>query len=47
MIPTKIKNSASVEMFKNKISKLKPNDCDCKLCQDYLYGIEYVNLVDN
>ena len=33
-------------MFKNKISKWEPNDCECKLCQDYLYKIGYVNLAD-
>ena len=31
MIPIEIKNSSTVEMFKSKISKREPNDCDCKL----------------
>ena len=47
MVPIEIKNFWSVEMFKNKISKGEPNDCDCKLCHNYLHGIEYVNLVDD
>ena len=47
MIPIEIKDSSSVEMFKNKISKWEPNNCDCKLCQDYLHRIGYVNLVDD
>ena len=34
-------------MFKNKISKWDPNDCDFKLCYNYLYIIGYVNLVDD
>ena len=46
MIPIEIKNSSTVETFKSKISKWEPNDCDCKLCQDYLHGIAYVNLLD-
>ena len=46
MIPIEIKNSSTVEIFKSKISKWEPNDCDCKLCQDYLHRIGYVNLVD-
>ena len=25
----------------------KSNDCDCKLCQYYLYRIGYINLVDD
>ena len=46
MIPIEIKNSLTAEISKSKISKWKPNDCDYKLCQDYLHGIGYVNLVD-
>ena len=46
MTPIEVKNSSSVEMFKNKISRWEPNDCGCKLCQDKLYSIGYVNLVD-
>ena len=46
MIPIEIKNSLTVEVFKSKISKWEPNDCECKLFQDYLHKIEYVNLVD-
>ena len=47
MIPIEIKNFSSVEMFENKISKGKPNNCGCKLCQDYFHRIRYVNLVDD
>ena len=47
MIPIEIKDSSSVEMFKNKISKWEPNNSDCKLCQNYLHRIGYVNLVDD
>ena len=47
IILIEIKNSSTVEMFKNKISRWEPNDCECKLCQDYLYRIGYVNLVDD
>ena len=46
MISIEIKNSLTVEIFKSKISKWEPNDCDCKLCQDYLHRIGYVNLFD-
>ena len=34
-------------MFKNKISKWERNDCESKLCLDYLYKIEYINLVND
>ena len=46
MIPIEIKNYSTIEIFKTKISKLEPNDCDCKVCQDYLHRIGYVNFVD-
>ena len=42
MIPIEIKNYSTVEIFKSKISKCEPNDCECKLCQDYLHRIGYV-----
>ena len=31
-IPVEIKNSLRVKIFKNKVRKWEPNDCDCKLC---------------
>ena len=46
MITIEIKNSLTVEIFKSKISKWEPNDCECKLCQDYLHRTGYINLVD-
>ena len=46
MITIEIKNSSSYEMLKNK-SKWQPNGCEWKLCQDYLYRIGYINLVDS
>ena len=45
MIPIEIKNSSTVEMFKSKISKWEPNDCDGKLCQNFLRRNGYVKLV--
>ena len=47
MIPIEIKNFSTVGMFKNKVSKWEPNDCDCKLCQVYLHRLGYINLVDH
>ena len=46
MVTIETKNSSTVEMFKNNIGEWEPNDCDCKLCQVYLYRIGYVDLVD-
>ena len=47
MMPIEIKNSSRVEMFKSKISKWEPDNCDCKLCKNYLHRIGYANLVDD
>ena len=47
MIPIEIQNSSTVEMFKSKISKWEPNDCNCKSCQEYLHRTKYVNLFDD
>ena len=46
MLPIEMKNSLTVEIFKSKIRKWEPNDCDCKRCQDYLHGIGYVKSFD-
>ena len=46
MTPIEIKNSATVEMFKSKISNWEPNNSDCKICQVYLHRTGYINLVD-
>ena len=47
MISIEIKNSTSVDIFRNKINMWKSSDCDCKLYQEYLYSIGYNNLADN
>ena len=40
MAPIENKNSLSVEMFKNRISKWEAIGSDCKLWQDYLDQVE-------
>ena len=44
-IPLKIKQSANLEDFKNKIRSWSPTECPCRLCQTYLPGIGYTNIV--
>ena len=39
MIPIEIKNSLTIEMFKSKINKWEPSECDSKRCQVYLHRI--------
>ena len=39
MIPLEIKNSVSIESFKEKIRKWEPSSCNCKLCQPYIHNL--------
>ena len=45
MIPMEIKNSVSIESFKEKIRKWEPSSCYCKLCLPYIHNLGYVNLI--
>ena len=39
-----IKISSSLESFKTKIRKWKP-ECDCRLCTKYLHHVGFVNVI--
>ena len=41
IVPLEIENSDSVEVFKSKIRKWKPN-CSCYLCETYINKIGFV-----
>ena len=41
IVPSEIKNSESVEVFKNKIRKWRPN-CSCYLCKTYINNVGFV-----
>ena len=43
-IPETIKMSSSLESFKTKIRKWKP-ECDCRLCTTYLHHVAFVNVI--
>ena len=45
IIPTEIKNSINLISFKKQIRNWSPDECPCRLCQLYLYGIGYINAV--
>ena len=45
MIPLEIRNSVSIESFKEKIRKWDPSSRKCKLCQPYIHDVGYVNLI--
>ena len=42
MIPDEIKSSSTVEIYKNKIRKWWPTDCDTHICRTYISKIGYV-----
>ena len=46
MIPEEIKSSSTVEIFKNKIRKWWPTDCDCHIYRAYISKQGYVNVVN-
>ena len=43
-VPETIKMSSSLESFKTKIRKWKP-ECDCRLCTKYLHHVGFVNVI--
>ena len=45
MVPLKIKNSGSIEIFKTKIRNWEPKDCYCHLCKTYVNNLGFVNVI--
>ena len=42
LVPIEIKNSKSLEIFKNKIKIWKPTSCPCRLCKLYISNLGYI-----
>ena len=42
LVPSEIKQSESLEIFKKRIKKWIPFQCPCKLCQIYLPGLGFI-----
>jgi len=45
LIPRDIKKSENLSIFKNKISNWAPEVCPCRLCQVFIGGLGYVNVI--
>ena len=45
MLPMEIRNLKSLEDFRNNIRRWEPDECDCKLCKDFVSNLVYLNLV--
>ena len=43
-VPETIKMNSSLESFKTKLRKWKP-ECDCRLCTTYLHHGDFVNVI--
>ena len=44
IIPDEIRESASLETFRQKIKLWKPNSCPCRICKTYIANVGFVNL---
>jgi len=44
MVPSEIKKACSLKDFKVKIRKWRPDNCPCRLCQDFIPGVGFVKL---
>ena len=45
LIPNEIKELKSLNKFKQKIKKWKPNKCPCRLCKVYVSGVGFIGSV--
>ena len=45
-VPSDIKNTGNLKVFKNKIRKWEPKECHCDICRPYIrVNLGFVNLV--
>ena len=42
LVPQAIKNSKSINEFKNKIKFWKPEGCTCRLCKTYIHNLGFI-----
>ena len=46
MLPESYKNITVLEEFKNRIKKWIPDNCQCRLCKEYVRGLGFVTLFE-
>ena len=46
MVPDKLKNCESLDLFKTSIKSWKPDNCVCELCRTYVRGLGYMDLFE-
>ena len=45
-MPSELKKSMSLNVFRSKIKTWRPENCPCKLCKIYLQGIGYLQITN-
>ena len=45
MIPGYMKDSKTLDIFKDKIRKWKPINCPCRLCKKYISNLGFINQI--
>ena len=43
LIPDELKELKSLVFFKKKVKGLNFENCPCKLCENYIHGVGYIN----
>ena len=44
IVPDEVRESASLETFRQKIKSWKPDGCPCCICKKYIENVGFVNL---
>ena len=42
LVPEELKNSSSLQVFKNKLKEWKPTSCPCRLCKIYIQHVGFI-----
>ena len=45
IVPTEMRSSTTLNIFKENITKWEPKNCNCKLWLSYTQNVEYVNVI--
>ena len=46
MLPEKLRICENLDIFKTEVKKWIPDNCKCRLCQDYIAGVGFVNITE-
>ena len=42
LIPSDMKDTKSVKVFKNRIKNWMPDNCPCRLCKTYIHQVDFI-----